>query len=232
MKYVIGDLHGNVDALDALVAELRLAPDDELIFLGDYLDKTSDTRATLERLKQLRTTYACTFLLGNHEYVWDQYLREDREDRREFILKYGGLETLREFDPNPERLLEPGQRDRLKELLKDYLELIALCRSHMIVGEHLAIHAGLKPEQLGQDPLVIEEANFFLRPEKMNLEQKYLGRMTVVAGHTHLATEPVLRGGYVNVDLGAGYGGYLAALQVGQNTVIRSDGKRFTLTAA
>ncbi|MCK9361067.1 metallophosphoesterase [Patescibacteria group bacterium] len=229
MKYVIGDLHGNFAALDALVAQLGLQAADELIFLGDYLDKTSGTRETLARLHQLRAKHACTFLLGNHEYVWDQFLREGREDRREFLLHYGGLETLREFDPEPERLLEPERRKHLKDLLKDYLDLISACRPYVIVKGYLAIHAGLKPEQLNQEPLVIEEANFFLRPERMDLEQKYLGRLVVVGGHTHLATEPALHGGYLNIDLGAGYGGYLAALQIEQNTVIRSDGKRFEL---
>lgn len=231
MKYIIGDLHGHFDALDHLIDELALQSGDELIFLGDYLDKTSGTRETLERLKRLQEQYTCTFLLGNHEYVWDQFLREDREDRREFILKYGGLETLRAYEVEPERLLEMDRREELRGLLKEYLELIAVCKSHAIVGDYLAIHAGVKPEQLEQDPLIVEELNFFLRPDKMDLEQKYLGRLKVVAGHTHLSTEPVVHSGYLNIDLGAGYGGYLAALQVEKNTVIRSDGKRFPLPA-
>ncbi len=231
MRYIIGDVHGNFAALDALVAQLALEDADELIFLGDYLDKTSGTRETLERLNGLRAKYACTFLLGNHEYVWKEYLLEGREDRREFLLNYGGLETLREFDPEPERLLAPEQKEYLKDLLKDYIELISVCRPYAVLGDYLAIHAGLKPEQLGQDPLVIEEANFFLRPERMELEPKYLGRLVVVAGHTHLATEPTRHGGYLNIDLGAGYGGYLGALQIEKNTVIRSDGKRFELAA-
>ncbi|MCC6563996.1 hypothetical protein IT087_03825, partial [Candidatus Uhrbacteria bacterium] len=135
------------------------------------------------------------------------------------------------FDPQPERLLEPKQLERLKDLLKEYLELISVCRPYVMAENYFAIHAGLKPEQLHQEPLVVEEANFFLRPERMDLEQKYLGRMVVVGGHTHLATEPTLHDGYLNVDLGAGYGGYLAALQVEKNTVIRSDGRRFELAA-
>ena len=229
MTYLIGDLHGNVEALDHLLGILQPTPSDRIIFLGDYLDKNPNTRETLERLEQLSQQTTCTFLLGNHEYVWDRYVNHGEVERQEFILKYGGLETLQQLHPNPEQLIQENNLEELKQLLAPYFKLIAQCKSHVIVGDCLAIHAGLKPEQLQQDPLRVEEVNFFLRPALMNLEERYLGRYTVVGGHTHLSDEPVPHAGYINLDYGAGYGKYLAAFCLERHQIIRSDGKTFSL---
>ncbi len=37
----IGDIHGYLDALHALLAVVEPLPEDTLIFLGDYVDKVS-----------------------------------------------------------------------------------------------------------------------------------------------------------------------------------------------
>ncbi len=232
MTFIIGDLHGNVTELDRLMEVILPGPDDELVFLGDYLDKNTHTLKTLERLDGLASSLRCTFLLGNHEYVWDRYLNHGETQRRDFLLRYGSVETLKELTPNPEALIERDDIPAIRTLLRPYLELIAHCEPYRIVGQYLAIHAGLKPEQINQDPLQVEEANYFLRPEKMDLEKRYLGKYAVVAGHTHLGDEPFQRQGYLNLDLGAGYGRFLGALHVEQNVIYRSDGKRFPITPA
>ena len=67
--------------------------------------------------------------------------------------------------------------------------------------------------------------------ERMALNKKYLGTRTVVAGHTFLSDTPTIYPGYINVDLGAGYGQYLGALSTEDNTVVRSDGKKFNINA-
>jgi hypothetical protein len=101
----------------------------------------------------------------------------------------------------------------------------------MIVGEYLLLHAGIIPEQIMQDPLVFLEKNYFLRARDMDTSRKYLDRYQVVSGHSHMGTEPFVDPGYINIDLGSAYGGYLGALHLEEKKVYRSDGKTFDLKA-
>jgi len=65
---VIGDIHGNFAALEAVLAELeRLAPD-QIVVSGDVVDGGPDSALCWERVKSL----GCPVLCGNHErYVFD-----------------------------------------------------------------------------------------------------------------------------------------------------------------
>ncbi len=69
--YAIGDLHGEVSLLRRLLARLRLRAQDTLVFLGDYLHRGEDSRATIAVLRDLeQTRCACVFLRGNHDDSW------------------------------------------------------------------------------------------------------------------------------------------------------------------
>ena len=48
----VGDIHGNLLALDDLLNKVlpTLARDDTLVFLGDYIDRGPDSRGCLERI--------------------------------------------------------------------------------------------------------------------------------------------------------------------------------------
>jgi serine/threonine protein phosphatase 1 len=50
----IGDIHGCLTALDALLAAVRPRDDDLLVVLGDYVDRGPESRGVLERLLELR----------------------------------------------------------------------------------------------------------------------------------------------------------------------------------
>src|SRR5690606_16724538 len=68
--FVIGDVHGERTLLDALLASLPfIAPDDSLVFLGDYIDRGPDSRGVVEILRRLpeKTAGKVVLLRGNHE---------------------------------------------------------------------------------------------------------------------------------------------------------------------
>lgn len=227
MKYVIGDIHANVRELERLLGVLSLQKGDALIFLGDYIDKRPTTQETLALLSALRQEYACTFIKGNHDYVWDRYLNGNETDRQEFLLRYGGREALHEYGGEALKALETNDLPAIALCLQPYLELIQEMKDWLIVDEYLALHAGLCADQYAESPLIFREENFFMRPEAMPSGKKYLGRHRLVVGHTHLSDEPTVQPGYVNIDLGAGYDGFLGTLAVEENAVVRSDGKKF-----
>jgi len=65
---VIGDIHGNLAALEAVLAELEQIAPDQLVVSGDMVDGGPDSALCWERVKSL----GCPVLRGNHErYVFD-----------------------------------------------------------------------------------------------------------------------------------------------------------------
>lgn len=229
MHYCIGDIHANIKALRQLLDVLHPAANDTLVFLGDYIDKNPATTETLQLLHHLNQQYQCIFLKGNHEYVWERYLCHCEVERAPFLLTYGGREALEEMTPDAAALIESGDIDTIQRLLRSYVDLFPLMKDYVIIGDYLALHAGITAAQLAEDPLQFHEKNYFLRPREIPTEQKYLARYVMVAGHTHLKDEPTIFPGYINIDVGAAYGPYMAAFCPETKTITRSDGEKFSL---
>lgn len=63
--WVIGDVHGCLDALEALLSVLP--EQDHLVFCGDVVGRGPDVQQTAEQVWTLRQGGRATWLLGNHE---------------------------------------------------------------------------------------------------------------------------------------------------------------------
>lgn len=121
--WVIGDVHGCVDSLDALLARPEIADDPHcrLWFVGDLINRGPDSAATLRRVMALGER--ATVVLGNH-------------DLRALGIAAG--------------CIRPGRRDTLDELFAspDAHELLHWLRQrplmHMEAG-HVLVHAGIYP---------------------------------------------------------------------------------------
>ena len=80
---IIGDIHGEYDALCQLLAHLGYSQDGQhptqrtLVFVGDYCDRGPDSPAVLALVKQLVRSGRAVAILGNHEL---NLLREDPKD--------------------------------------------------------------------------------------------------------------------------------------------------------
>ena len=97
MKFIIGDIHGEITKLKLLVKFIKDIVDrPELIFIGDYLDKGESSKKTLDFLIQLKNELKCVFIEGNHEYQWLNVSKENNIE--EYLLKYGGKLTINSFE--------------------------------------------------------------------------------------------------------------------------------------
>lgn len=94
----IGDVHGCLRALDALLDEVDPQPDDLLVTLGDYVDRGPDSKGVLDRLLALAARCRCLPLKGNHDLM----MLQGREDPEHFSdwLKSGGKQTLASYQAN------------------------------------------------------------------------------------------------------------------------------------
>ena len=80
---IVGDIHGEYDALEQLLAHLGYGPLGEhaqgrmLVFVGDFCDRGPDSPAVLARIAQLVKAGRAVAVLGNHEI---NLLRGDAKD--------------------------------------------------------------------------------------------------------------------------------------------------------
>ncbi len=66
MNYIVGDVQGCCDALDRLLEKIGFSPSrDQLVVLGDLINRGPKNVATLQRLRGLGASATC--LLGNHD---------------------------------------------------------------------------------------------------------------------------------------------------------------------
>ncbi|HYO08215.1 MAG TPA: metallophosphoesterase [Tepidisphaeraceae bacterium] len=72
MRWVIGDIHGMLRPLDALVRAVERAdPQRQLLFVGDYVNRGPDSRGVIDLLINLPQAH---FVRGNHDDVFDHVL--------------------------------------------------------------------------------------------------------------------------------------------------------------
>src|SRR5271166_1701238 len=98
----IGDIHGCVAALRAILGAIRPMPDDLIVTLGDYVDRGPDSRGVLDRLIKLGSECRLVPILGNHDDMLIQAL--DGVHAATF-LSVGGTATLASYGGSgPEHL--------------------------------------------------------------------------------------------------------------------------------
>jgi Calcineurin-like phosphoesterase len=95
----VGDVHGNVAALDDLLHQLGSAvtEGDVVVFLGDYIDRGPNSKECVDAILGLQHDSAAEVvcLCGNHE---DWFLRTQRDYRRHsWLLGMEALDTIRSY---------------------------------------------------------------------------------------------------------------------------------------
>lgn len=132
-RILIGDVHGCKDQLVALVNKVDIK-DDELILLGDYVDRGPDSYGVFKYLKSLKESMGdrMTILYGNHEIFAINYADESKDIQ--LWCRNGGDKTIASFKENNCDLKEYSKF--IKENAKYYYE----CE------DFFAVHAGLLNE--------------------------------------------------------------------------------------
>jgi serine/threonine protein phosphatase 1 len=95
----VGDIHGNLLALDDLLGQLRpvVSQRDIVVFLGDYIDRGPATKDCVDSILRFREAVPADVvcLCGNHE---DWFLRTLQDYRRNsWIMGMEALDTIRSY---------------------------------------------------------------------------------------------------------------------------------------
>ena len=165
-KIIITDIHGEFEKFQSLLSKVAPKPDDEFIFLGDYIDRGKNPRAVIDKIIEISQNHRTICLKGSHEYA---YLHARMgEDYYKFLFwNYGGVETAECY----------GGFDEIYKVHGEFFESLL---PYYFTDKYLFIHAGIRPNIPFDEQ---DERDFYyIRWEfinnKHNLPQK------IIFGHT------------------------------------------------
>ena len=217
--YAIGDIHGRLDLLDELLAQIdkddeaRGAANTHLIFLGDLVDRGPDSRGVVERVMALMEAGDHVRCLGgNHE---DILLTCHDGDTKSVPLfdRVGGRATLLSYGVSEEDYDE-ADAHQLPLLLqaavpKDHIRFMRNLEDWVQIGDYLFVHAGLRPGVALDDQSRTDVR--WIRRDFTDSQQNH-GLMVV---HGHTITEAVdAHPNRIGIDTGAYASGKLTAIGV------------------
>jgi bis(5'-nucleosyl)-tetraphosphatase (symmetrical) len=223
---VIGDVHGCLEELDALLRAADYRPGrDRLVLLGDLLDRGPDGVGVVRRARELGADVVC----GNHEEKhlrWAAHRARQREDP--------GYRIPMRLGPRRE-----AEHARLSD--DDLRWLAALPPAIALDGGWVAVHAGALPGV----PLEAQPPHVLLHLRDVDPEgrpllggalpcgparpwaQAWTGPASVVYGHRVHALdaprwdEPVPGVVCAGIDTGCCYGGRLTALVLPSREIVQ-----------
>ena len=188
-RWIIPDIHGCAKTLRALF-EHYIVPskEDELYFLGDYIDRGPDSKGVIDFLMDLEEQGFKIFLVkGNHEESCVNACRAEHE-RKGFIgfrspntakiawRQYGGKETMKSF-----------QVKDLRDMPQKYLDWMDGQPTYRILDKYILVHAGLNYD--ADDPFADEYSMLWTRD--FAPDPKKVGNRILIHGHVPISLEEI-----------------------------------------
>ena len=223
----ISDIHGDLEKLERLLGLVQYDKDrDQLLLLGDYVDRGQHSKAVLDKVIHLKGEGAIA-LIGNHEKMMIDAFNGDPKNLKRWYYN-GGIKTLQNYGYVIEK--EESEywynTDEMPELIqmnddiRTHIELLKEFPYYYETDTHVFVHAGVHPEL----PLESTESHtlVWIREE---FHKGYKGEKTIIFGHTptkylHESNDVYFGdNNIIGIDGGCAYGGRLYCLEVGSSQV-------------
>jgi len=205
----VGDVHGCLPALRALLAAIEPQPEDTIVTLGDYIDRGPDSRGVLDELIALRRQCQLVPLRGNHDELLLEICAGDRS-LFDVWLPFGGKATVQSYGGHvPEGI--PQQ----------HVDFLEQCRPFYQTPTHFFLHgsylAHLPLEQQPSDILYWDSL-------RERLPGPHCSGKLAIVGHTAQRNGEILDLGYLKCIDTCCYGdGWLTALEVASGQTWQAD---------
>lgn len=225
--YVIGDIHGCLDALHRLLHKVEEHDKQQkqatttLIFLGDLIDRGPHSCEVVEFLLHYAPSFAETvFIMGNHEEVFLSILSGEANSIHSWFGFGGrscarsyGVDNLGQVNIDPTPLLHQLKR----KVPKQHINFISSFKDHYVFGHYLCVHAGIQPKV----KLENQKSSDLRWIRSRFLKYKKPHEHIVVHGHT-IVDSPTDYGNRIAIDTGAYKGpeeaGLLTALCIDETS--------------
>ncbi len=215
--YAIGDVHGRLDLLRTLLAEIeadsraRPCEREYMIFVGDLIDRGPDSRGVIDLLLRSKKYLPHpVFLMGNHEEMMLRVLEKPDEKFRDW-LTYGGYECAQSYGVEVGRLavldVEHAAAMVAAAIPQAHRDFIAGFADSFRFGDYLFVHAGIRPGI----PLAQQSTRDLRWIREDFLTSTVAHPHMVVHGHT-ITPEPDEQANRIGIDTGAYASGILTAI--------------------
>ncbi len=152
---VMSDIHGNRDFFWSLLEALNFSPEDELILLGDLLEKGEDSLALLRDVMALSNTHRVHMLCGNCDNLAYNFVDENPDLPESFyasyVFKWGKKCILAQMaDELGLALRSPADFPALRRAVRDHyvpeLNFLHALPTILLSGPFLFVHGGVPRE--------------------------------------------------------------------------------------
>jgi serine/threonine protein phosphatase 1 len=208
-SFIIGDLHGCRNMLEEMIGVIPWDPEkDNLIFIGDYLDRGDDSKGVIDILiKLMESSSNVRCLMGNHEGLFLEYFYGRNENT--FLIN-GGIATLNSYRLNGKIYIPP-----------EHVSFIRSLETIIELDHYYVVHAGLMPgveieRQSLKDKLWIREDFIF---------SDYDFGKKVIFGHTPFPV-PYVADNKIGLDTGAVFGNKLTCIELPDEKFYHVESKR------
>ena len=200
---IVGDVHGCLAELEALLAKVSFGSTDRLVFVGDLVARGPDSAGVLELARRLDAR--C--VQGNHE--------------RKLLEAYES-----EFNGGEKVKLPASHRQLMKQLKAEHWDVLRRMPVYLVLPEHdvCVVHAGLVPNIpiAEQDPWILTHIRTLDEAGRPSTDvghalwaTAYRGPPHVVFGHSaQIGLQ--LHESATGLDSGCVYGGKLTGLLLGE----------------
>lgn len=184
--FAIGDIHGNIDLLNTLL--IKWNPDEEqLVFLGDYIDRGNSSFQVLNRVIELSKQYGAITLSGNHEELFINWLKNPEQLSAFYVHpKVGGAATIESFykssiDETLQQFSFPEIAEKIKNDYGEIVDFVENLLKYFHWDPYLFVHAGI--DSTVENFLETKEKDFlWIREEFSQVPHK--AKEIVIFGHT------------------------------------------------
>lgn len=196
----VGDVHGCVHAVDALIRAIRPTEADTLVFLGDLIDQGRESSEVLDYLINLQHRCRVVLITGNHEEM--MFAARDNVEALRYWEDCGGVYTLNSYRFGADLGVVPEKHWNLLKSAVPFYETDEFIFTHANYASELAMNE--------QPPHQLRWAIF--EPDDM---QPHRSGKTVIVGHTEQRNCEILDIGFaICIDTACWRHGWLTALDV------------------
>lgn len=192
-----GDVHGMVTPLKAALS-IALDSADEVIGLGDYVNKGPESRAVLQLLsdKSAEVGPRLKLVRGNHE---EELLRFIEGGDFARFSRFGGLQTIASYIEPSEGHVARRFRDEFPE---EHLRLLHSMPAFLEQDGILFSHVGFDPGQPADRSIRSTTTGNF--PQLFELQSHWPLPLTVTGHYTQRSLNPFVSEHLISLDTGCG----------------------------
>lgn len=229
--FVVSDIHGCLNNFEDILKNFN-PKKQQLVLLGDYVDRGPDSVGVLKRIKQLKEQNPETVLLmGNHDEKFLKFMMNELafSEVVDYLNLFDGKKTIESFtdkmiDTNDEEVLEVKIKQIRSEMMSQMQELIEFFRGNLQyyyeTENILFTHAGYNTTIADWRKTTNEEfiwiRNHYKKRPKTKHKNVFGHTLTLSIreergegySHSPLLIEHIV-GSYLAIDGGCAFGGQL-----------------------